>query len=579
MRIASHLLILILAGTSGELLYAGTPQGKDRELVIKEVLMPLVNAPFKRSWTVSFPLGDVDRNGKSDFIATFSEKSTVPGAHHRLPGLFYLGGNSYRIGPDGSVLKRFNYADGWPHYFTVLLNSAGGIQLVTGDLQFPGECSRWDAATGQFQGHYSFPNPPPGKPPVNYFQHMQWAGDPTLDGFDDFYILTDAHGTQNWGVTILMDGRSGQPVWQHYLPNYSGIGPIFQPGPGPPDDINSDGIPDYLAGFHVSSFFQKDQAVIAFSGADGSILWQNLHPIHSYARRLTLGKDFTRDGIRDVVSVDYPRGNFDGEITAIDGNTGTTLWSISGAFLAQDLPPGSFYGFNNPILVSDRPGMPGEVDILIASPWAPPSSATKFITYAVLDSSNGNYLGRVDPPEFLIPWLPDPTSVPILYSSSFPIGDIDGDGFEETAHSIAVPAYQVPGSNFVPRVLAIMGQRTLYVPDQAAISSTLTAEIDLPSLPSHPFQLVVSSRFNHRPNDWEIQGWHTFLADTPTLQYSLSNPRLSGMTDQNGNAILQIHVPNRPEFIGMKIISRALIFEPNSSEIKTLSTMGITTIF
>ena len=554
------------------------PQSGDRELVLKEVLSPLPNSNFDRSWDWALPMGDADRDGNGDFFLSYALQDSAPPNQIYYPGVFGLNPAAFMVGPNGLAGGRIQYHSGWTNVYTCLLRTPSGLHLLARDNWFGALMGSWDAKSGRFIRHYGIPSPPSGRPPMLGFNHIQWGGDVNRDGYDDFYVQSYTGTNPDWAVTVLLDGKTGDPVWQSYEEGFGSFTPLLYQESPKGFDINGDGVDDFLSAFSTIVFFQKDLTINALSGADGTLIWQVKLPLfQGYPRYAVFGRDLDGDGLKDLVSFDSPRGTYNGNVTAISGMNGSMLWSVDGSFLASNVPPGAAASLVYPGLMTDRPGQPGKVDVLVSAE-VKPLSGEDYFAYAVLDGLTGAYQEMLQGPPDLNPWLPDSTTNILYEPRHFPIGDIDGDGFQEIAQSLAVPNYKNPGTAIIPRVLAILGQKTLDVPNFGTLGSTINAKVDLPSLPSHQAHLVLSTRMAQRQLDWTVQGWGTGLLDSVLLQASLQRSALSMQLNANGFAEISIGIPNRPEFSGLAIYTRALVFKPGTRQLKTMSTLGITHI-
>jgi hypothetical protein len=126
----------------------------------------------------------------------------------------------------------------------------------------------------------------------------------TNDSIDSTYVYS---GKDNSLLLTLSDNVSSSQSVEHFIAN----------------DLNNDGIKDII----VFSVFSQ---LNAYSGSDGSLLWQNStgQPLHSPVLHQT--EDIDSDGVDDIVMYNLFAGQDD--YTLVSGTDGTKAWSSNYSF-------------------------------------------------------------------------------------------------------------------------------------------------------------------------------------------------------------------------------------------------------
>lgn len=124
-------------------------------------------------------------------------------------------------------------------------------------------------------------------------------------------------------------------------------------------DLNKDGIKDIVIGAGKLEFQYSDSAVIALSGADGTVLW--VVPGRDQLFGSPSFLDITKDGIPEVFI-----GGRSAEFMAINGSTGEILWEFLPEGDSVDFVELKTYNFYNPQFIEDV-DEDGVKDILVAN--------------------------------------------------------------------------------------------------------------------------------------------------------------------------------------------------------------------
>ncbi len=108
-------------------------------------------------------------------------------------------------------------------------------------------------------------------------------------------------------------------------------------------DLNGDDIPDVIAGEYSNDYYGDPSLVLAIDGLTGDTLWTYL--LDDGVRCMTIG-DITDDGVPDVIAgATYHTGDVaDGRVHALNGVTGSLLWTFSTGASHQDVCVGNFDG-------------------------------------------------------------------------------------------------------------------------------------------------------------------------------------------------------------------------------------------
>ncbi|HPE34989.1 MAG TPA: choice-of-anchor D domain-containing protein [Bacteroidales bacterium] len=129
------------------------------------------------------------------------------------------------------------------------------------------------------------------------------------DGIEDVLAAAggDGSGTGPWRAFCL-DGTSGSLMWDNFF-NGPGFAVISIP------DVNSDGIPDALAG--ASNANETEGKTVCINGSNGSTIWSKVTD-GSSVWGLAMLDDINNDGIADVAAGDF-MGYYYG-YDAVDGD-------------------------------------------------------------------------------------------------------------------------------------------------------------------------------------------------------------------------------------------------------------------
>lgn len=112
-------------------------------------------------------------------------------------------------------------------------------------------------------------------------------------------------------------------------------------------DLTGDGTPDVIGAEYSNNHFDEPSRVYAVDGQSGATLWTYL--LQDGVRSMTLG-DLNQDGVQDVIAgASAGTTTVDGRVHAIDGVTGTSLWTFPVGATIQDVTLGRL----NPDAVPD----------------------------------------------------------------------------------------------------------------------------------------------------------------------------------------------------------------------------------
>ncbi len=144
-----------------------------------------------------------------------------------------------------------------------------------------------------------------------------------------------------WGVTNPAVGQdiTGEPFW-----TFDGEWPTKYIETA---DLNGDGTKDVIGGEYSSDYYGYPHQVVAIDGKTADTLW--IYWLQDGVRSMTIG-DLNDDGTMDVIAgASYHSTNTpDGYIHAIDGSTGTALWTFPVGATVQSVAVGDFNGDQYP---------------------------------------------------------------------------------------------------------------------------------------------------------------------------------------------------------------------------------------
>lgn len=223
------------------------------------------------------------------------------------------------------------------------------------------------------------------------------CGDIDGDGVDDAVIGSHAAwvaSVYHAGRAVVVSGATGGLIYD--FPGFH-LHSHFGSSVGGPGDLNLDGTPDIVVGgYGVETLgLNNAGAVVAFSGADGSLLWQyDGQRLEAHrGEALAPAGDFNGDGVPDVLdgsqrSLGKPYAKYVGAVLVHSGVDGTPLFELRGSDAKQGLgssvaPAGDLDG-------------DGYDDFLVGSPGSDPNGRTDSGMLLVLAGNTGTELTRFE---------------------------------------------------------------------------------------------------------------------------------------------------------------------------------------
>jgi hypothetical protein len=156
-------------------------------------------------------------------------------------------------------------------------------------------------------------------------------GDLNGDGVPEYADGTRyaRNGGPESGAVRIYSGGTGEVL--HLLPGLA-PGDWFGSFVNPIDDLNADGIPDFLVGAPLSDVNGEDSgSAYAYSGADASILLHLVgdQPGDMFGRWGSSAGDVDADGIPDIVIGSEYANNYTGRVSVHSGVDGSLIWEWS----------------------------------------------------------------------------------------------------------------------------------------------------------------------------------------------------------------------------------------------------------
>ena len=129
-------------------------------------------------------------------------------------------------------------------------------------------------------------------------------------------IVVSTKSVNNGAFNASLDDRSGEPIWIYdsdlYIKHVETA------------DLNGDNVADVIAAEYDNTYYYESSKIYAIDGTDGSTLWT--YQLNDGVRSMTIG-DINNDGVMDVVAgAGKGSPTPDGRVHAIDGTDGSSLW-------------------------------------------------------------------------------------------------------------------------------------------------------------------------------------------------------------------------------------------------------------
>lgn len=549
-----------------------------RDLTIREIYAaehPRPNWETHYFWANS--LGDHNHDGQMDFaLAGVGLKPNYYGDEIiRIDsGLQSLFSEEYhslwwsRFHPQQSTVQE--------GYALATLSSPVGPRIAI--LNTQAELTLWDLDARAFLGIVPVPPPPvPGLPGANVLTYVIADTDVDADGWTDLFFIDRNAG---YAIAGLISGRTLQPIWQHLQsPPAHLTRPIFHLQVADRPDLDGDAVPDFLYGMENWYSTHADYIVHALSGASGVPIWDRTL-VTTLGGWATQVPDVTNDGVPDVVMGVGDRVlNSDLVVQGLDGSTGAPIWALTKAETLAHLPPPFAMvvpfaaGWCQPSPSGGSRG-PHEVwmhyNVDEGYPWWTHTPRNAFV---VLDTASGRVLDTLIQPRELHPWRQYISGGP-LYRDIFPLGDVDRDGLIEYAQPVWANDVNDPNIPGDPYHLVIYGQSTLIGPTEAVPGEDLSCELWIPGAPGREAWIAASTVLESEAG-LVLDGWRTRLGSSALRTLTVNGKPGRATLDARGRASLTWKLPAWPRLAGEKLFLRAVVEQPGTGEIWTLSSLAV----
>ena len=427
----------------------------------------------------------------------------------------------------------------------------------------------------------------PTPPGITAFDSIQWANDLNGDGWDDiFYYGYDGSLSINIG---RYDLQSLAPSWSHsdanlqaYLPR-----PINGYSKAGPPDLNGDGVGDFLCCYELlwsGPPNPLEYLYRAYSGTDGSILWERILSSEDALCSHSFASDFNGNGTIDFIrlgyfSWDWQTNTFKstGFLEAIDGGTGQSLWRIPSTFLdpnwLRGINPEAYATPSRTLLPIPDVDLDGVGDILTSTLIITPSDPFRRMQFVAVSGKSGAILRRYDLPNDVRVWSPDPIRVVGNIDRAAPVGDLDNDGWPEIGIPFATPSLSANGSlGIYSHGLCFLSIPSLNIDNKVSPNGLMKCGVSVPSMPNSQFIMLGSTSCNPR-GGVSVGRWKSVLQPSPALAYSTRNPH-TGWLDSNGRSSFNLRVPPLPPSLGQDLHFQAIVFDngPNR-RVKTITNL------
>ncbi len=341
-------------------------------------------------------VGDLDGDGLPDLI--ISEDDASPN------GLNMAGSVYVRSSADGSDLWVFHGESANASFGT----SVAGLEDINGDgvadiligapYEDPGGRKGAGSVYAYSGADGSLLLRADGVKPGDQLGYSVAAiADTNGDGADE--LVLGAHGAWDGAINgagkiYLLSGIDGAVLQRQYGAN---PGAHLGYGVSRAGDMNGDGVEDYAGGaWGFDNAGKKNAgAVYAYSGADGSLIWEHLGPRERAFRGETLaaGGDIDADGVPDLVSgspraIGEPFSINAGAVVAHSGVDGSVIHEIRGS-IDEDVLGRTVTGLGD--LNADR-----HAEFVAGSPGHDPNHIHHGGTAFIYDGASGALLHRFD---------------------------------------------------------------------------------------------------------------------------------------------------------------------------------------
>lgn len=536
----------------------------DGDWVVRDVIPggPSPYSGFERRLYRVKAQGDLDRDGRCDFLLQYSDGSLTGG--YPWDGLLSVreGGNIVEEVQRNRWDLGFHYGF-WLSDAALLDSPLGTLRVLSSD---PGFLFRTYKKNGSIVATST-----------RSYEITYWVPDLDGDGYDDLFTQVEVNGI--WARSARVDGRTMSELWSDVRGDATGECVLSPNGTSLFSDFDHDGTIDFLSVFPIWLGGPIEAQIYALSGVDGHLIWNRNEPGAGAIIAASIVPDLTGDTVAEVAfAVIGPWFFSSPRFMMLDGASGAVLWSLNTSSLAVSPPiPGfTMRSLEFPIFITDSPTHPGEFQVVLHAEFEDPNpGGLETSRFLHADARSGRILGWAKEPTNLEPWYPD--TFDIYMQPRYVLGDVDRDGLTEVGILSNGLSVDIPGNVFTPWHLAIVGQRTLFQPSSARPGQQLDYTITIPGAPDHNYFLLLSLGFD-RDGGERVDGWKTHLVADAAYATTLAG-RYPGRLDARGVGQQSVRLPLNPSLSGKTLYAKAVVWKPGStSEVWTMSSLGITEI-